>query len=325
MARVLVLGAGFSKNWGGLVAGEAFNFLMSSALLDDVGKALLMKHKDGSFEAALDELQAAHLRGDGAASVQLTKLEGAVAQMFEAMDLAFRNRPSGGFEFSNDMALSVAAFLARFDAIFTLNQDVLLERYYIGQAQQTLGAHHRSGVIFPGMRALPKAGFAFEEVGVWVPTDPLDMVVAANFQPIYKLHGSVRWRTNDGQPILIMGGGKTMAINRFPVLKASFDAFDRYLAMPDLRLMMVGYGFGDDHVTQRMTAAAEAPDAKTFFVDPWGIDACDPLAKRTVPTLRMARPINALQARCAGAVQEPLSTVFSQRGVSFQLLTGFLD
>ena len=323
MARILLLGAGFSKNWGGLLAGEAFNFLMSSSLLEQANKALLLRHKDGSFEAALDELQAAHFRGDGAASAQLAKLEGAVAQMFEAMDSAFKNRP--GFEFSNDVALSVASFLARFDAIFTLNQDVLLERYYMGQAQQTLGAHHRSGVIFPGMGRLPRAAFALDDVGEWGPTDPLDMAVPANMQPIYKLHGSVRWRTNDGQPILIMGGGKTMAINRFPVLKASFEAFDRYLAMPDLRLMMVGYGFGDDHVTTRMVAAAAAPDAKTFFVDPWGIDACDPLAKRPYPTLRVARPINDLQARFAGAVQDPLSAVFSQNGVQFQLMKSFLD
>jgi hypothetical protein len=202
---------------------------------------------------------------------------------------------------------------------------VLLERYYMGQPQQTLGAHHRSGVIFPGMKPLPKATFALDDVGWWVPADPMDVTVPANMQPIYKLHGSVRWRTNDGQPILIMGGGKTMAINRFPVLKSSFEAFDRYLATPGLRLMMVGYGFGDHHVTSRMIAAAAAPDARTFFVDPMGIDACDPLAKRPWPTVRIARPINDLQARFAGAVQDPLSAVFSHRGVQFQLMNSFLD
>jgi len=321
MARVLLLGAGFSKNWGGLLATEAFNFLMASPQMDEPCRAILLKHKDGSFEAALDELQAAHLRGETRASAQLAKLEGAVAQMFEAMDAAFKARLT--LEFSNDRALSVAAFLAKFDAIFTLNQDVLLERYYMGQAQQTLDVPNRSGAFFPGMRPLPKAAFSFDGVGEWVPTDPLDMAVPANMQPIYKLHGSVRWRTNEGQSILIMGGGKTMTINRFPVLRASFDAFDRYLALPELRLMMVGYGFGDDHVTRRMIAAAAAPDAKTFFVDPWGIDACDPLAKRPYPTLRAARPINDLQGKFAGAVTAPLSSVFNQHGVDHQLLNSF--
>jgi hypothetical protein len=322
MARVLLLGAGFSKNWGGLLAAEAFDFLMGSQQLDGELKSLLMKHKDAGFEAALDELQGARLQGGAGASQSLAKLERAVVEMFDAMDEAFKDRAT--IEFSNDVSLSVASFLARFDAIFTLNQDVLLERYYIGQAQQTLGAHTRSGVIFPGMRRLPRAAYALDDVGEWVPNDPLDMTVASNMQPIYKLHGGVRWRTTDGSPILIVGGGKLTAINRFPVLKASFQAFEKYLGMPDLRLMVAGYGFGDHHVNAPMEAAAARSDCKTFLVDPWGIDACYPEAKRRQPTLLMQRPINNMQARFAGGVTEPISKVFSQRGVDFQKIASFL-
>ena len=59
---------------------------------------------------------------------QLNDLQAAIIGMFNAMDQAFG---SVKFEQNNNIEYLVRAFLARFDAIFTLNQDLLLERYYL--------------------------------------------------------------------------------------------------------------------------------------------------------------------------------------------------
>jgi len=54
---VLLTGAGFSRNWGGWLADEAFEYLLGHPRIEDGLRALLWKHKlagDG-FEAAVEE------------------------------------------------------------------------------------------------------------------------------------------------------------------------------------------------------------------------------------------------------------------------------
>ena len=58
------------------------------------------------------------------------------------------------FEFENDLAFSIKKFLERFDAIFTLNQDLLLETHY----HPTLVSAKWSGVTIPGMQGSYDAG-----------------------------------------------------------------------------------------------------------------------------------------------------------------------
>jgi hypothetical protein len=59
MPHLLLLGAGFSRNWGGWLADEAFEYLLGCHQIDGGGiRELLWSYKDrGGFEAALAELQ----------------------------------------------------------------------------------------------------------------------------------------------------------------------------------------------------------------------------------------------------------------------------
>jgi len=55
--------------------------------------------------------------------------------MFSHMDKAFVDVP---FEFqNNDTEFMARTFLTRFDAIFSLNQDLLLERHYLANPGPT--------------------------------------------------------------------------------------------------------------------------------------------------------------------------------------------
>ena len=62
MAHVLLTGAGFSRNWGGWLANEAFEYLIGSPEIDDNLRQLLWTHKTrgGGFEDTLAELQQAY-------------------------------------------------------------------------------------------------------------------------------------------------------------------------------------------------------------------------------------------------------------------------
>ena len=58
MNYALLLGAGFSRNWGGWLADEAFEYLLGCRQINMPLRELLISHKrKGGFEAALAELQ----------------------------------------------------------------------------------------------------------------------------------------------------------------------------------------------------------------------------------------------------------------------------
>jgi hypothetical protein len=127
--HILLVGAGFSRNWGGWLADEAFEFLLGDEGLDPQARAVLWSFKEkGGFEDALAHLQneLVRRRNDDAAR-RLEGMQGAIERMFMAMDAAFSETP---FEPSTYIGERIAPFLARFDAIFSLNQDTLLERHY---------------------------------------------------------------------------------------------------------------------------------------------------------------------------------------------------
>src|SRR5579862_2453381 len=85
----LLLGAGFSRNWGGWVASEAFEYLLGSPeiLADPQLRDLLWRHQlGGGFEDALAEVQTAG-RTSWARQpwthAQLVSFQGAVGRMFD--------------------------------------------------------------------------------------------------------------------------------------------------------------------------------------------------------------------------------------------------
>src|SRR5712691_8503456 len=130
MPHILLLGAGFSRNWGGWLADEAFEYLLGHPRIDDGIRTVLWRFKDkGGFEAALEDQRTQAVRFFSAAVVDpAQRLEDAIRGMFDDMNKAFL---AINFEFQNSIEYLVRTFLFRFDAIFTLNQDVLMEQHYL--------------------------------------------------------------------------------------------------------------------------------------------------------------------------------------------------
>lgn len=127
MANILLLGAGFTRNWGGWLGQEVFEYLLGRPEIDAPIRKLLFDHRRLSgYEGALGVLQEEHFRHGS--RVQLDKFEAALAAAFVDMEKGFT---TVDFEFNNSIPYLVRTFLGRFDAIFTLNQDLLLERHYL--------------------------------------------------------------------------------------------------------------------------------------------------------------------------------------------------
>ncbi|MFN0304707.1 MAG: SIR2 family protein [Burkholderiales bacterium] len=284
MNYVALLGAGFSRNWGGWLANEAFEYLIGTpqAMADPGLRKLLWRYQDkGGFEDALAELQESlqprprpeyrmeYMDNKVPLRSQAGELQAAIKRMFEAMNAAYNSQ--------SEIDDNMGSFLASFDAIFTLNQDMLLERLYARRLEyMTAGRKIWKGATLPGMKKMEKIGHSggveFWSEYLWEPA-PADQFPAqpeAGLQPIYKLHGSSQWRAvGGGTPLLIIGGEKSRAIKQFEVLEWYAGRFDSWLAN-GTRLMVIGYGFRDRHINHALLRA-EAKGLQLFIVDPTGL------------------------------------------------------
>jgi hypothetical protein len=328
MKRYLLIGAGFSHNWGGWLASEAFEFLLGdpAVVADPKLRELLWRHQaTGGFEAALDELQ----RETAAHSQHLAlQLRSAVMRMFDTMNSAFK---STGLEFRRQPLgneYPVQNFLLRFNAIFSLNQDLLLEQSYRGSRD---GLVERGNVRterdwqFPGMRlttASEDTPVYPSAVGIWVPSG--DHVISQGEQPIFKLHGSSNWRSAEGSDMMILGGGKAQSIERYPVLRWYSQIFAQYLAQSDVRLMVIGYGFRDEHINAALMQAIQQ-GLRVFVIDPLGADVASPT--NPVPKNAIGYELTplerSLQKALIGASRRRLSSTFSTDEVERQKIERF--
>ena len=110
---------------------------VANSLLQEVGRdpylqTLLRKHGK-NFENALSEVQREFIASPNSeeARARLNTVQGAIGTMFTRLNQVFERNTD--LNFSNEVQYSVCGFLTRFDALFSLNQDLLLELQYAGR------------------------------------------------------------------------------------------------------------------------------------------------------------------------------------------------
>jgi hypothetical protein len=311
----LLIGAGFSRNWGGWLAGEAFEFLLGcpEVIADPQLSALLWRHQaTGGFEGALDELQTAFERDPQNTAGPLMALQAAVVRMFVDMNNAFMSITDWEFQSFRDR--QVGAFLTRFDTIFSLNQDVLIEHYYIGRDTASLGGIRQwPGVQMPGLRKIriPEGmnGDSWAKA-TWSPDDDQDFSLDALTQPFIKLHGSSNWERGDGSNLLIMGGAKAREIGRTPLLNRYAEIFEKALCTAGAKLMVIGYGFRDSHINEAIQRGVDR-GLKLFVIAPEGADIARSLNQTRKAAIAVETPLEAMLARSLiGASRRGLRDIF---------------
>lgn len=276
MRYLLLTGAGFSRNWGGWLADEAFEYLLGCAEVTPFIREQLWRSRGLKlgFEDTLREMRDLHTNSqDGRYQSELRAFETMLEGMFHTMRIGFTNtafEPGQTEARIGPQPTPMRDFLCRFDAIFTLNQDTLLEQKY-SQSNLLQGS---SGKWFefqsPGLTDALVNGQKFASPGVFIPASP-PFAVAERRQPYYKLHGSSNWRTSDNSALLILGSNKNSEINKIPLLAWYQTEFARLSQQPPVRIMIIGYGFGDLHINDLLIAAA-ASGAEFFIVNTGGVD-----------------------------------------------------
>ena len=304
---LLLTGAGFTRNWGGPLVSEVFNYLLATPTLTPRVRRMLWQSLDrGGYETVLDTLQRSQKPED---QEDLRVLEMALMSMFNSLQYRMRQL---SLDFSNDLSHTIGTFLSRFDAIFTVNQDTFLDTHYSPAIGGVRSAFGQPGTIIwrpqetPAWRA--PAPEPFEHPG-------------PNEQPYYKLHGSAKlWSSGDGfgTNVIVAGGGKQEVINGIPLLKWYQEEFRRYVTRDDTRLMVIGYSFGDPHINAIIEEGVKR-GMKLFIIDPLGGRVLDKL----YPDMLDQQEV--LRAAVFGMSQRPLSTTFGDDVVEWgQVMDFFL-
>jgi hypothetical protein len=226
--------------------------------------------EESSFEAAFGKV-----RGEPFTPADRRAFEQALLDAFIAMDgeITRVNRDHGIniyrvqdllFRFWGQRGQSVDA-----GYMFTLNQDLWPERYlYNGHVSDAPGATLPGILRRPNQQLFAPDMGRYGEAFIMHPAeDPAGRSQLRGYFNVVKLHGSFNWRTTDGRNELVVGTAKTDRIAASPLLSWYWDIFERVLSAGEVRLLVVGYGFGDDHVNAAIANAVEHHGLRLFIWD----------------------------------------------------------
>ena len=253
--RVILTGAGFSKPWGGYLASELWSVIVSDPSIRGRTETDRILHSELNFEKVL-----ARVQGDDHATVIHEDGEQvlwrAVMRAFEIMDrrVALDNvgeqLSSKLRRFFADLALTAANMTTFF---LRLNLVRLIELFCVDSDPT------RSSVVIPGVA---KQLDDRSEVPLF---DPATFRMTKDRVSYIKLHGSMNWRVGDSD-VVVLGGAKTEAINRFPLLRMNNAIFRRALRERDTRLLVIGYGFADEHINEAIAQGIAARNGLTLWI-----------------------------------------------------------
>jgi len=267
--RTILTGAGWTHNWGGRLGAELWQDLIGHRAIQDNARLRELLLAELSFEAALGLVQA-----EPFTPADRQTFEGALLDAFIAMDREVA-RPDHDpwiniykvqellFRFCGRRGQGITA-----GYMFTLNQDLWPERYLYNE--HVAGAF---GPSLPALRRRPNQRLFTTDIGpysgefIMEPiADPATHGLLGHFNVI-KLHGSFNWRTADARSALVVGTEKSGQIAASPLLTWYFDIFRKVLSAGSVRLLVVGYGFGDEHVNAAFADAIDHHDLKLFIWD----------------------------------------------------------
>ena len=319
MPYYLLTGAGFTRNWGGWLASEAFEYLLGAHEVNEYLRDILWnaKLRGEGFEGALSTVQDRFTSTKSPQDkAQLEALTEAVISMFSAMQVAFSNQ-----RFDNQN-YGLREFLSGFDSIFTLNQDTFLETHYAGPVRWT---ERWYGSYLPYMRFIKEPSETYPHMLREPMMQEPGLSLLDSYQPIYKLHGSYNWFAEpNGDRLLVMGGNKTSLIKAFPVLGKYQEEFERMLSEPNTHLMIIGYSFGDSHINDVIMNAAKR-GMKTFIIDPIGVDVIDKRSTRALIQEPLTNLMDALMPSLTGASRRPLKDIIYSDEVEFGKVMRFFE
>ncbi len=273
--NVLLTGAGFTRDFGGYLASEMWAAIFRRPEVRDHPKLRKCMLEELNYESLYDQVLSSKSYTDKDKASLTKAIRIAYQEMHELICEPDQRRRTTA-------AAVCRAFVARFDGsgqergfFFTLNQDLFIERFFSLSYQQA------SLLKIPGLEQpkwfngqLPTA--LADEDHVRVPDENrLEKVQSAFWSKsverfaYVKLHGSSGWRSSkDDSDVMVIGHEKAGSIAKEPLLKWYLSLFEEILKEPNRNLVVVGYGFGDEHINNVIADTIRDSGLRLYVVSP---------------------------------------------------------
>ncbi len=258
-STILLTGAGFSKPFGGYLASEMWAIIFNQLKTPDAERLRILLRRELNYEAAYDLV----MSGDYYSPAEQSAFTKSLGEAYGELDRSIRVHLGN----NGPQIRSIQYFIERFAGegqergfVFTLNQDILLERF---------GSHGN------GLLQIPALGHPDWFSGrlrnqEYPETDISHSHHLETFREKFwekgsglqhflyiKLHGSYGWRASKHGHAMVIGYDKVGSIAKEPLLKWYFDIFREVLSTENITLVVVGYGFMDLHINQLIAEAAK--------------------------------------------------------------------
>lgn len=293
--NILLTGAGFTKNFGGLLASEMWAEIFNHEKIQAQPKIkdlMWDESKSFDYESIYDSIK----EDSSYTDVEKEAFNDAVKSAYEYIDSilidiikdhpyptelnnvhnlisGFSQTGSYSYTGTNNVVHYVYPKTSIKSFIFTLNQDLFFERLYDN--------HYEAKLSIPGIKSnsewfkttfnrplnlsdyyqLPNE----EELNCI----KLDILSDGNFFLI-KLHGSYNWKSSDGSQkmAMVIGSGKIEQIQKEPLLGYYFDVFEKVLYQNQRRLFIIGYGFNDKHINHIISNSMRDKGLQIYIISP---------------------------------------------------------
>ena len=101
------------------------------------------------------------------------------------------------------------------------------------------------------------------------PNGQHQLQLGASVQPLIKLHGSTDWVGAEGASLMVLGNAKSGAISRVPLLAWYHEVFRARLCAGNVRLMVIGYSFQDEHINEVILSASKDHGLDLYSRSAW--------------------------------------------------------
>lgn len=244
---ILFTGAGFTHNFGAPLASQMMSIIFNYRHDADLSKKAMHLLEDSrNYENVYANIMDKEQYKD-----DRNPFSDIIKHAYNDLDHIVRNIRC------DDIENVSSKLLKRFHKVFTLNQDLFVERYH------QPGSLGDIGVTTPGLdknnAPLNKKPFDVNKHYIEISDEhklPEGLAPCGKGINYFKLHGSQNWKNHEGH-LIILGGDedKLKKINNIPLLKDYMAKFKSELKKENIKLLIIGYGFQDNHINDLLSNA----------------------------------------------------------------------
>jgi len=267
---ILFTGAGFTANFGAPLARDMWGLIFNHYAIQSQPHIKDLLKRNFDFESVYFNI----IEGDYDPK-EKEAMAKAINDAYEQLDeivrkWIFKTDSQYPTNYNNikNLIINLIAKKNSKGFFFTINQDLFFERRPMTEYFALPGLEHlRHRFHGHTKKQIDKAVLPTND---WIEKEKRKIL---SRKALYiKLHGSQDWLSSKGNNVMVLGGGKKDQIKKEPLLAHYFETFTEVVFERNRKILVIGYGFRDDHINEILSKAVEAFDLEIFVISPQNQD-----------------------------------------------------